>query len=531
MKASRQGVLAGLSLFVFVAAVYLPSVRYGFIYDDPVLFANTPVLRSPGAYAELFTQSHFSYLPYYRPVARATFELQKLVHGARPGLFHLFNALAAGALALAAWRVLLRPVFRVREPFAWLGAALFAVLPVASSTVYPPTGRETLLSSALLLCAVASFLRPGGRWLALAALAFATGLLCHEQAIVLPALLIVVDAARGRGEEPFVRRAARHVPLALVALVYLVARSRALAGAPAPELALFDRPSGPLISLGYALTSIFAPPPGLVYEPPLEIWATPTRLVVAGAATTALLVAVVARRKELGPVPLACAAWLVIALAPSANVLVQETPFAERWICLGSFGVVALCAALASTGKPVASGGSPRSWPRSVRLCGAGSLVVIVVAASFSVRRGFDHADNRTFLTRWVVTNPESAQARSSLGALLHGEGDVRAAEVHLRRAIQINPAFADAHGSLGALLLIDNRLDEALPHLELAARLNPSQAIYQANLGSGLGRVGRYDEAERCLVRALQLEPGYPAAQRALTEVRRLRREAQGGG
>jgi len=512
--------LAGLLLFVLVVAVYVHSVRFGFIYDDPILFAQTPVRRTLDGYSALFTEAHFSYLPYYRPVARLTFELQKLVHGSHAGAFHLFNALVAGLLASSARRVLAQRPFRARETFAWLGAALFALLPVVSSTVYPVVGRETLLSTTLVLTAVAGFLSGRPLCLAGAALAFAAALGCQEQAIVLPIMLVCLDLAGGvEGAAPRSGyRVARHAPFALVALAYLAVRARVLAEAPGMELAIFEDPLGPVRSIGFALTSIFAPTPGLAYEAPVEVWASAPRVAVAALLSTVFALLVWRSRRATRPVPVLCAALFVIALLPTSNLLVQETPFAERWLCLAAFPVVAALVATASA----ASGKAARVWT-------VGVSCLVLVAGALSLRRGFDHVDNRTFLTRWVTTNPRSAQARSSLGALLHGEGEVAVAELHLRKAIELSPNFADAHGSLGALLMLDGRLDEALPHLRLAVRLNNAQPLYQFNLGSGLARAGRLDAARRHLLRALQLAPGLVPAQQALAEVERLRADSIG--
>jgi Tfp pilus assembly protein PilF len=517
----RRGALAAAALFALVAGVYAPSLRFGFIYDDPVLFARTPVARTGAAWMEILREPHFSHLPYWRPVARATFELQKLVHGARPGLFHLANALGAGLLALAARALLRRPGLCVRERFAWLGAALLALHPVASSTVYPPTGRETLLASTLTFAALALFLR-GGRVASVAAVAaFALALGCHEQAIVLPALAALADLCglcERRAATPL-RRVLRHAPFALVALVFLAARARVLGAAGGAELALLERPLGPLLSVVYALVEIFAPRPGLAYEAPLEVWASAPRLAVTGVLLLALAALVLRERRRIAPVPAFGAGVLALAHQPPANVVVQQTAYAERWVCLASLAPAALVAALASAATPRAS----RAWT-------AGLALLAAALGALSYGRGLDHADARTFLERWLATNPRSAQAHGSLGALLFEQGDRGGAERHLRRAVELEQGYADAHGNLGALLLEEGRLAEALPHLRMAVRLQNREARYQFNLGLALVQNGNLDGARHHLRRALELRPDFAAARLQLAEVER-RLAAAGGG
>lgn len=518
MNARQRNQLAGLLLFVGVAGLYAPSARYDFIYDDHVLFAETPVRHGLEAYAELFRTPHFNHLPYYRPVARATFELQKRWSGSRPGPFHLFNALAAGLLALAAWRLLALPRLHVREPYAWLAAALFAVHPIASATVYPTTGRETLLSTTLSLVAVAAFLRARSPWSVMAVGAFSLALLCHEQAIVVPALLLLADACGLRAVEPtpgLARRARAHAPFALAALLYLAVRAHVLGDAGGFELAVLERPTGPLLSLLYALTSVFAPTFELAYEAPTEVWARPARLAVAGGLLSALVIACVRERRSLGARTVFCAGWFGIALLPTANLLVQETTrFAERWLCLASFGVAALIAALCSV-RP--AGGRTRI----VGLVGTAGLAgLLVLCAAMSTSRGFDHANDLAFLTSWVESNPRSAQAHASLSGLLYNRGDQVAAEEHLREAIRLLPSYADAHTNLGLMLWATGRLDEGVPHLRQAVQLDPGKPRYPYNLARVLIEAGEHEAARVQLERALQLAPDFTAARALLLEL-----------
>jgi Tfp pilus assembly protein PilF len=502
-------------LFVLVAGLYAPSVHYGFIYDDHVLFATTPVRDTAEAYADLLREPHFGHLPYYRPLARATFELQKLWHGARPAPFHLFNALAAGLLALAAWRLLARPGLRVREPFGWLAAALFALHPIASSSVYPATGRETLLSTALVLVAVASFLRARPRWNAVALGAFALALLCHEQAIVLPALLLLADACGLREVEAtpsLARRARSHAPFALTALAFLAVRASVLGAAGGFDFALREHPTGPLLSLGYALTSIFAPTFRLAYEAPLEVWAHPARLAVAGGGLVAVAVASGRARTGLGPRGLFWAGWFLIALLPTSNVLVQETTrFAERWVCLAWFGAAALLATLCSER-------ADRGRAQPIRV--ASFTAALLLCGAMSYTRGLDHADDLTFMRRWVASNPRSAQARASLGGLLFYAGERNAAEEHMREAIHLLPDYADAQSNLGLLLWATGRLSQGLPHLRRAVELEPESARYAYNLGRVLVEAGQREAARYQLQRSLERAPDFAPARALLREL-----------
>src|SRR5262249_33977458 len=153
--------------------------------------------------------------------------------------------------------------------------------------------RETLLPTALSLAALVAWLRRGALAQALALLAVALALFAKEQAVVLPLLLVWADALGVCGDPPgrSARRwAARVAPLAALVLASLAGRAPVLGagGAAGLRLAVLEAPEGPLLSLLYALQTIFAPFGELVYEPRAEVWFSPPRLAIALAAAAGL---------------------------------------------------------------------------------------------------------------------------------------------------------------------------------------------------------------------------------------------------
>src|SRR5262249_13229965 len=124
--------LASALLFTSVAAVYAPSYRNGFIYDDTQVIGAQRAPRSAADFARIFAERHFPNLPYYRPITRLTLLGQKTLHGDNPAPFHLANAVLMGLAAAAAYALLRLPVFRIEPAAALAAAALFALHPLAS---------------------------------------------------------------------------------------------------------------------------------------------------------------------------------------------------------------------------------------------------------------------------------------------------------------------------------------------------------------------------------------------------------------
>ena len=82
----------------------------------------------------------------------------------------------------------------------------------------------------------------------------------------------------------------------------------------------------------------------------------------------------------------------------------------------------------------------------------------------------------RTAAERAVELDPDSSDARVTLGHLRLCSWDFRAAEDELRRAVTLNPNNANAHEILGDFLNDIGRLDEGLRENQIAQELDPNQ-------------------------------------------------------
>lgn len=541
--------LLGAVLGLAVGCVYLPSVGNEFLYDDHEVIEVQPRPRSIGQIARIFAEPHFRGLPYYRPVVRASLLGQKAAHGDVPALFHLGNALLAGAAAIAAFALLRAPRLGLGPIPATLAAAAFAVHPVASSVVHPiASGRETLLPAVFVLASMAGWLR-GRHGIALACFAAALG--SKEQAAVLPALFVLADALALSPDAPPIRLDAlrrwitRYAGVVSIALAYLALRRTVLGPTPL-EWALPDAPP-PLASLAFGAQVVLTPFLELRYEPELGVWLAPARLAIGAALLVALFV--IARRVAAPTrgVALFWIGWFVATQLPTANLLRQEAPFDERYAFLASLAFPALAA-------PVIAALATTRQRRRVAI--GASLALCVALASVSVRRAAYFHDDAAFAAQWLRTNPSSPEAhhllavraaeagrtdeavshyrdalavapdspdlRVNLAVALAQLGRADEARAQLERAIAIDPGHPEARTTLGTLLARAGRLDEAAAQHRAAIAAAPRMAAAHANLGSVLARLGRWDEAEAALREALRLDPGDRDAARNLALVER---------
>jgi tetratricopeptide (TPR) repeat protein len=494
-------VLAGLAVTAFYALAPRPEAL---TYDDELLVSKDLRPRSLGDLAHALTEPHYEALPYYRPVARVSYLVQKAVHGDAPVPFRLLNALLIGLLVPLVYLVLRRPAFGVRSTPALLAAVIFVVHPVASSCVYPIAGRETLLPALFGALCVHAWLHEGRGWHLLAAVALAAALFSKEHAVVLPALLVLADAlalgARPRGVREW---AVRYTPVAAIVVFYFAVRAIVLDGTSLTP-AVFSHPEGPLQSVAFAIQTLVAPRMDLFYEPVWPAWFSAVRFAMAAGVCALLVAGAVRHRALIGRRALFWLGWVGATLLPAANLIVQETRFDERYLLLPWLGVAALAATVASA-----------AWDRRATRLAAfyGGVALIVALATISHGRARFYREPLVFHEQWARTRPGSANAHNGLGVALARRGRTEEAIEHYREAIRLRADHPHAHGNLGLALVDAGAPDDALERFRRAIDLRPDYAEAHYNLANLLSERGRSEEAERHYREALRIRPYYVEA------------------
>jgi tetratricopeptide (TPR) repeat protein len=288
----------------------------------------------------------------------------------------------------------------------------------------------------------------------------------------------------------------RYAFIALLVVGYLAVRSEVLpdvtaGGTKAIELALFDEPIRPLLSLLYSLQTIFAPVADLQYEPHLAAWLSPLRALFAVACVAGLGSLAQQRGGTSKPALLFFAGWGIATLLPSANILAQETHFAERYVVLPYLGVVGFVACL--------SGELWKRQPLQSWLTGAVVLALVALGLMSHNRGQFFENDYR-FLTQWAKSDPTSHQSRSSLGE-------------YYRKRKQFAEAIPYERESL-------RLLHEALPEPLCIKR---HFAFAEALTGNA-----QYEEAAAEYEEILRMRPSFSGARRLLGRVRKQAAQAQ---
>ncbi len=376
---SRQAAILA-AILVAAIAVYLPSLRNDWLFDDWEKFVNNKFLHSWSFLWKSFIHDSWWFrnpdrLPqgeYYRPVENAFIAAGALLFGTHLAAWHLAKIvlhLIAVVLCFRIAQLLTRNV-----TVGLLSAAIFGVMPAHVDAVAWVSAMSEPLSTAFelgaLLCLIGR--KPGWSGGMMSALAlYACAQLTHESATAFPlivaAYVFLIEGGANRQLEESSRIAgtiwARAVaaalaaaPFAVLALAYLCVRVKVLGYAfgPPPRAAVpfsgILRPSPYYGPVAYILTlpvviltdlGVMAVP-GIAGPAHAVDWLTRVSPVTIVSAGVLLMLAagawVLVRPSSDRRLYLFCAAWSVLTIAPAMSLHSIWSLVQDRYLYAPSFG-------------------------------------------------------------------------------------------------------------------------------------------------------------------------------------------------
>jgi Flp pilus assembly protein TadD len=502
----RQVLLAA-GIAALLGLLYLPTLKYGFVWDDRDLIVQNQDLQVPVPF-EFFCQSythwpatHGAILPnaYYRPLVISSFWLDRSLWGMRPPGFHLTNVLLNCAnCALVA--LLLAELLASFWP-ALLGGLAFAFHAAHVESVSFVSGRTDLMMTLFVLLAFLALLRfrrrPTGTWLGLTVVPFAVALLCKETALLFPALALFAVLPEFR--QPARRRRFALLLGTMVAVLaaYLAVRTAVLTGrspgwgdvGPGMRFMLAVNSFG-----RYAVSSLLPFDRTISYPDPRALAAFGWPTMAAVAALAALTWAAV--RRHSTPVGIG-AVWFVLSILPACNLLPPGQSYvSQRMLYLPTVGTVLAAAAL---------GTSLRRARRTLAVTAA----LYAGVMGFAALRSMPVWRNQLALVKTIVAQfPNDAKSRFELGRDLMDAGDWQGAERELRQCLKLAPADTAVWVTLGDLLYQRNDFSGAAEAYRGALRVSPGTAVLHNGLGDALLQIKDLHGAESEFRQALALQP-----------------------
>ena len=508
-------------LLLAVALVFGRTIGFDFVnYDDPQYVCENPHISNGLSAAGIvwaFTHSHVNN---WDPMTSISHMLDCQLYGLKPWGFHLTNVLLHAATSILLFLVLWRMTGDL-WPSAFV-AAVFAIHPLQVEPVAWVSERKGLLSGLFFVLCLAAYLgyvrHPAslGRYLLLAAL-FVLGLMAKAILVTLPCVLLLLDywPLRRFGTPLCSQNNARlvleKIPLFLVMAVFsvvtFIAEGDAVAGL--ERLPVHLRIENALVSYVAYLGHLVYPVDLAAFYPHpaagLPMWKPIGALLV----LVIVLAAVVARRRQ-NPYLLVGWLWYLGVLVPvSGLVQIGGHAMADRYAYLPHIG---LMIALAWAAKDTF-----QSSPRGARLCGAASMLAILVLMGCAWRQTSYSRDSETLWRRDLDCVGSNVIAHDNLGLVFAGRGQFDEAMAEYQKSLDVNPNDWLTHSNFGLALAKIGRRDEAMRHYQKTLEIKPDFAEARYNFGLALAESGEIDEAMAQYEQALQIDPDFVEARNNL--------------
>jgi tetratricopeptide (TPR) repeat protein len=493
---------AGLALVGMTVFGYWPSLRGGFVWDDLVLVTKNLLVTGELDLGSVWWRTDFSLSVVGNWLEWLVFK--EFAPGYRI-VNLLLHCLSAGLL----WKLL----GRLKIPGAWLGAALFAVHPVATASVAWISELKNTLSLPFFLLSGLAFLRyreqpetrtPGRtRWLYVGSLtAFVLALLAKTSTVMLPVLLLALGWWQDR---KITRRIgiqlAPHFGLALVFGGLTVWRQthQAIRAVTVQTGSGLERLADAGTAVWFYLGKALAPVNLCAIYPDWE--------------TT------IPKALEFLPLALLGGAmglsWRYRNTWGRASLLALGCFTAALFPVLGLFDMYFMVFARVSdhlTYLPlIVVTASVGAVVGQIRLrSGRIGLATLLLAGALTLtwQRAAVYATDETLWQDTVQKNPRAWNAHNNLACNFAERGDLDRAMKHFARALELNPANAEAQRNLGRALMMRGRFPEAEPHFQAALKLRPADPETLTAYAEGLAQAQRFPEAIELLRQAISSKP-----------------------
>lgn len=492
----RSRLLPPSLIALVVTLAFLPSTSNGFTnWDDYMNLRDNPDYRGLGPTQLGWMWSTFL-LGHYQPLSWMSLGLDYVIWGMNPFGYHLSSVLLHSANSVLLYYVLLA-LLRVSSPSpapwpAVGGALLHALHPLRVESVTWVTERRDVLCGFFVLLSLLAYLKraelerrgePSTKWLVLSCAAFGASLLSKALGIMLPLVLLILDAVPlGRWNRDSAKRLLlEKVPFLLLsvadaAIMILAMRHidqvRPLAGYSIP-----DRAAQAAYGLCfYPLKTLW--PVGLIplyrIDVPLNPWQAKYLVPMVAVAT---LTAFLWSRRRRWPAGLAAWAAYAVLVFPVLGVAVTGSQVAaDRYTYLAMIPAAMLVAAgLARLFRSE----SPARRPVVAALTGVLALLTIATVLQTGVWK-----DSITLWTHQLRFDPECGLAYNSRARERQDRGDSKGAIEDCTLALRYDPTSADPYLNRGLARATLGDLKGAMVDFDALVRVKPQRADGYINRG-----------------------------------------------
>ncbi|MBV8279385.1 MAG: tetratricopeptide repeat protein, partial [Verrucomicrobia bacterium] len=454
---SRRDWLWGLILILLVIVAYTPVWRAGFVWDDDAILTANPCIVGPLGLKEIWTTSAADICP----LTVSTFWVEHALWGLNPLPYHVVNVLLQGLGAVLLWRVLRS----LHVQGAWLGAALWALHPVAVESVAWITEMKNTESVLFFLLSILFFVRwlraidpdlrtASGLNYALTLLFAALAIASKSSTVILPVVLCLCAWwIEGRWHW---RNVARVVPILIMTIaasalsIWTQSLHLAILADPQPVPTWPERLAMAGQAIWFYLGKLLWPHPLITIYPRWQIDAEQWVSYLPLLAVIVTLAIFWLNRQIWSRACFFAFAYFIAALLPVLGLI--DNPIFRLSLVFDHFQYLASIGPLALAGTGfvrIADFIIPKNlWLQSA-LC-AGLLLLLGTA---TWQRTWAYESQEALWTDAVSKNPDCWVGHYNLGFVFLQKGQVDEAIGRFQKALESNPKFMEAHNNLGLAL------------------------------------------------------------------------------
>ena len=524
---AAQAVIVALSAIV----IYLPTLRFGFVYDDDIQVLDNPAIGSWKYLAAYFLKPIAGFYPgftsahYYRPVFFLWLRLNYFLFQKQAWGWHLTNTLLHAIVCVLVLKVLRSYFSQSKWPF--FGALLFVVHPAHVETVAWVSGCTDALLALGLFSSFYLWLKDNDSSSVLAKscsmACFGVALFSKETAVIFPAIIFVhslLMPPKGRGENNSsgpIRAVLQALPYAILTLTYLAIRHSVLRELPnevtwiAPVQALLTVPALVQFYLFHLIVPQTLSP---AYDfavttrtGDVRFW-LPFLLLAAIAAAVALWY-VKTRSKVLFAMP----AWVLLPLIPVLYVVnFHRDDFVhDRYLYIPVLGI-SIAFVLFGEGFE-----RSRIVVRKPYLPLAAASGLAALFALICVVQANPWRSNLLLYANAMHVAPKNVVARNNLASEYNGRGRYLEANEILKPLVEDRPDLWLANYNYGYSNYHLGNLVLAEEYLQRAIAIDPVNSDQYIYLGTTYFKEKRYFDATKQIQKAIERRPdgqGYHFAQ-----------------
>lgn len=498
-KADRQIVVYALVLLLVSLLQYVYSIQNDFVWDSATVFREDPTIRDFKYIPDYFREDYYRRMPnegeqvkrllYYRPLIKIFHLFEYKAFGTNPLGYNIVNIVLNAAVVVLGFLFIVAATGSSNAAF--LAALLYAVNPSRVEAVSWAYSDSYIITAFFSFLSLLLYQR---RRYILSYAVFGLAILCHESAILLPAIVFLYEYLIEAGNGP--RKFAQAAPFFAIAGAFLIIR-RVVAGA----LPLTDIDPVTLLNTivvvikRYVKIFFSSDAPITIYPselfPQLSQEVVLSYLVVFGLVIAGVSLWI--KRKDY----LFWYLWFFVWIAITFNIgRFGEYLMADKLLYLASFGLCALIALF------VINAGRYRKFA----VIAVSVLLVLHAATTFSRTRYWK--DNITYFEKAVEFAPRFYYATFMLAEQYASMGRYDEAIVWYEKTANINPRFSYAYCNLGSSYYMKGDEMDAVRAWEKASQADPMNPMPYYNISMVMEKGGDFTKALQYYRKFIDLTP-----------------------